>query len=161
MMRSRTMSRSILLSVRPLINSTSNPRTTTAVRAPINVNTAPREVLEAVFDDPSLALDSGEPATLATNIITARTAAPFTCFYNRDSAVTTDFYEFMRDQTFLSSAERNNVIDNADPSALIPVEGFAGYTANNGTEFCYDSSAFKIESVADVAGRYVRLNIQN
>lgn len=138
-------------------NTTSNPRITKVSRAPINVNTASREVLEAVLDDASLTLDAGEAATLATDIINARNTAPFTCFYSRDSAVTTDFYEFMRNETVLSSTERNNVIDNADPSALIPVEGFGGYTANTGTEFCYDSNAFKVESVADVGGRDARV----
>jgi hypothetical protein len=57
-------------------NTTSNPRTTKVSRAPINVNTAPREVLEAIFDDASLTLDAGEAATLATDIINARTTAP-------------------------------------------------------------------------------------
>lgn len=150
------------LTVYPLINTnaysnTVSPRTTKVNRVPVNINTASRQVLEAIFNDSSLGLDSGEPATLATDIINARTTAPFTCFYNRNSSITTDFYEFMRNETFLSNAERNNVIDNADPSALIPVEGFSGYTGNNGTEFCYASSAYKVESLADVGGRKVRV----
>ncbi|HOX09035.1 MAG TPA: type II secretion system protein GspK, partial [Candidatus Omnitrophota bacterium] len=56
------------------------PASGTTSRAPININTAPREVLEAVFDN--LSLGGTDAARLATDIINARASSPFTCFYH-------------------------------------------------------------------------------
>lgn len=129
-----------------------------AGRAPININTASREVLEAVFD--SLSLGASDPASLATDIINARASAPFTCFYSSDSSVTTDFYDFARGRSYLGTSgnpdEQDRVLDNADASSLVPVPGSAGYTAQT-TEFCYDVSSFKLESLADINGRRYRI----
>lgn len=127
-------------------------------RAPININTASREVLEAVFD--ALSLGAGDAASLATDIINTRAASPFTSFYSSDSAVTTDFYDFVRSRSYLSTSgdpdEQDRVLDNADASSLIPVSGSDDFDAVT-TEFCYDSNAFKIESLADIGGRRFRI----
>ncbi len=130
----------------------------TGNRAPVNINTAPRQVLEAIFD--SLALGATDAASLATDIMSTRAATPFTCFYSADPAVTTDFYDFVFARAYLSASgnpdERDRVLDNADASSLIPVDGSNTFSAVS-TEFCYDSGAFKVESVATVGGRSVRV----
>ena len=128
----------------------------TGNRAPVNINTAPREVLEAVYDDPALGLGATDSASLATDIITTRATTPFTCFYSANAAVTTDFYDFVNGRGYLTATERNAVLDNADPSLLIPVSGAAGVNGVT-TEFSYDTNAFKIESLADVSGRKLRI----
>ncbi|MFA5336195.1 MAG: hypothetical protein WC324_04670 [Candidatus Omnitrophota bacterium] len=124
------------------------PTTGTTSRAPININTASREVLEAVFDN--LALGTADPASLATDIISARAVSPFTCFYNWDTAVTTDFYGFVTARSYLSTSgnpdERDRVLDTADASSLIPISGSASYV-NTAAEFCYATQAFEVQSV--------------
>lgn len=130
----------------------------TGNRAPININTASREVLEAVFD--SLALGATDAASLATDIINTRAATPFTCFYSNNSLVTTDFYDFVRSRAYLSATgdpdEQDRVLDNADASSIVPVQGSEDFNAVS-TEFCYESSAFKVESLADIDGRRMRI----
>ena len=127
-------------------------------RAPININTAPREVLEAIFDP--LSLDATDPDSLATDIINTRVTFPFTCFYSSDTTITTDFYDFVRSRSYLSTTgdpdEQDMVLDNADASLLIPVAGSTGFGADT-TEFCYDTNAFKVESLAEVLGRRLRI----
>ncbi len=145
------------LTVYSFINSATRP---TGNRAPVNVNTASQQVIKAIFDDLVTTGDLGstDPASLATNIISTRATAPFTCFLSNNSAVTTDFYDFVMSQTsYLTSTERRRVLDIADPSLLIPVNGFGGFQSSNTTELCYSSSAYKVESVADVGGRKVRV----
>lgn len=130
----------------------------TGNRAPVNINTAPREVLEALFDP--LSLGATDAASLATDIINTRTTTPFTCFYSFNSAVTTDFYDFVMNRSYLSASgnpdERDRVLDNADGSSLVPVSGSNAYNAAS-TEFCYDTSVFKLESLADMQGRSFRI----
>ena len=127
-------------------------------RAPVNINTASREVLEAVFD--SLGLGATDAASLATDIINTRATTPFTCFYSFDPAVTTDFFDFVRSRAYLSTTgdpdEQDAVLDNADASSLIPVNGSTGFNAVS-TEFSYDTSAFKVDSLADIQGRRYRI----
>lgn len=127
-------------------------------RAPVNINTADPKVLRAVFD--SLSLGTGDPAQLAADIVTFRTVTPFSCFYSFNSAVTTDFYDFVRSRPYLSTAgdpdEEDRVLDNADASSLVPVAGSNGFNAVT-TEFCYDTNAFKVESLADISGRRIRI----
>lgn len=118
-------------------------------RAPVNINTAPVTVLRAVFD--TLGLGAGDPASLAADINTARTSSPFTCFYSVD-AITTDFYDFVNGRSYLTATERNIVLDNCDPSLLIPVSGYAGYACTS-TELCYSTGAFMVHPYALVAGR--------
>lgn len=130
----------------------------TGSRASININTASREVLEAVFD--SLSLGVTDPASLATDIINTRATTPFTCFFSSDSAVTSDFYDFVRSRSYLSTSgnpnEQNRVLDNADASSLIPVSNSNDFDAVT-TEFCYDTNAFKVESLSDIGGRKFRI----
>jgi type II secretory pathway component PulK len=126
-------------------NSYRPPSATTATsRAPVNINTAPREVLEAIFDP--LSLGGSDPASLATDILDNR---PFTCFYHFDTAVTSDFYDFVLSRGYLSPAERNRVLDNADASSLVPQAG-AGAVNGVTTEFCYANTVYKIESVGKI-----------
>lgn len=125
-------------------------------RAPININTAPREVLEAIFDP--LPLGGPDPGRLATDIINSRESIPFTCFYSSDTNVTSDFYGFVNTRSYLSSTERNRVLDNADASPLIPVPGFGGFDALT-TEFCYYTDAFKVESVGKIGD--INLRVKN
>ncbi len=132
----------------------------TGSRAPININIASREVLEAIFDP--LGLGATDAASLATDIINTRATTPFTCFYSSNSAVTTDFYDFVRSRAYLSAIgdpdEQDIVLDNADASNLVPVSGSTGFNAVT-TEFCYDTNAFKVESLADIQGRRMRIKM--
>ncbi|MFH1779010.1 MAG: helix-hairpin-helix domain-containing protein [Candidatus Omnitrophota bacterium] len=125
-------------------------------RAPININTAPREVLEAIFDP--LGIKASDVVSLATDIINTRATTPFTCFYSSDTNVTSDFYDFVDTRSYLSTAERNKVLDNADASPLVPVPGFGGFNAVT-TEFCYYTDAFKVESVGKIGD--INLRVKN
>lgn len=126
-------------------------------RAPININTAPREVLRAVFDDPALALGATDAARLTTDIINVRATTPFTCFYTADTAVTTDFYGFVNSRGYLTAARRNRILDNADASSLISVGGgFAGFSCVT-TEFAYAGTAFCVNSLANLHNRGFRV----
>lgn len=126
-------------------------------RAPVNINTASREVLEAILDDPAIGLGVTDAASLAADIINTRAVTPFTCFYSANTVtpVTSDFFDFVNLRAYLTATERARVLDIADPSSLIPVAG-TSFTQTT-TELCYDTNAFKIESVADVGGRDVRV----
>lgn len=124
-------------------------------RAPVNINLASRAVLEAILD-PLTFDNASDIPDLASALITQRNTAPFTCFYSSDSSVTTDFYDLVLSQAYLSDAERDRVLGNADASALIPRQGGTSQDALT-TEFSYDTNAFKIESVGRVGGRDVRV----
>lgn len=124
-------------------------------RAPVNINTASRQVLEAIFD-PLTFSSSSDITDLADDIITQRSTAPFTCFYSSDSAVTTDFYDFVRSLSYLSNSEDDRVLGNADASLLVPRSGGSDEDAQT-TEFSYDSGAFKVESLSDIDGRRFRI----
>lgn len=139
----------------PYSNNT-HPATAASVsiRAPVNINTAPFEVLKAVFDP--LGLGAGDSTRLANAIITFRTATPFTCFYSSDAAVTTDFIHFVQSQiAYLTTTEQNTVIDNADASYLAPISGFINATET--TEFCYASTVFHINTLVTAKGRHFRV----
>ena len=124
-------------------------------RAPVNINTASQAVLEAIFD-PLTFSASSDISSLATDIINQRNTAPFTCFYSSNSSVTTDFYDFVLGRSYLSSSEADQVLGNADASALVPRPG--GTTQNVVTaEFSYDTNAFKVESLGRVNGRNLRV----
>ena len=124
-------------------------------RAPININTASQAVLEAIFD-PLTFSSASDITNLASDIITQRNTAPFTCFYSSDSAVTTDFFDFEQGRSYLSTAEDDRVLGNADASLLVPRPGGATENALT-TEFSYDTNTFKIESVGRVNGRNLRV----
>lgn len=127
-------------------NSYRPPVTGTTSRAPININTASIETLEAIFDP---IIPAASSATLANDIITTRATAPFTCFYNSDTAVTTDFYDFVNSRSYLNASRRNQILDNADASSLIPVPGYGGADGQT-TEFCYANTTYKIDSVGRI-----------
>ena len=128
-------------------------------RAPVNINTASFQVLKAIFD--SLTLAAGEPTTLANGIISFRNSTPFKGFYTSTSTTdNTYFYNFVRNAAYLSTSgnpdEKDRVMDNADPSSLIPFSGSATSPALT-TEFCYASNVFYIETVVSLGGRNLRL----
>jgi hypothetical protein len=124
-------------------------------RAPVNINTASFNVLKSVFDP--LGLTVGDSTSLANAIITFRGSTPFTCFYSSNAAVTTDFYDFLTAQAYLTATERDIVRDNCDPSSLIPTSGYAGYSCTT-TELCYAGGpAFQINVLARVGTRNLRV----
>jgi DNA uptake protein ComE-like DNA-binding protein/Tfp pilus assembly protein PilX len=131
-------------------------------RAPININTASRQILEAIFDP--LSLGASDPASLATDIINTRATNPFSCFYSADAAITSDFYDFVNTRSYLLlyPARRNRILDNADASLLVPVSGFAGYNAVT-TEFSYDTNSFMVDAIGTFRGvsRRVKMVIQD
>jgi len=126
-------------------------------RAPININTASREVLEAMFD-PLTFNNPSDITNLADAIISQRNTTPFTCFYASDTSVISDFYDFERSQSYLSNTEDDRVLGNADASLLEPRSGGDSEDALT-AEFCYDTNAFKVESLAEVSGRRFRVKI--
>lgn len=127
-------------------------------RAPININTAPFEVLKSIFD--SLSLGAGDSTSLSDDIITQRTSAPFVGFYSSTSTSNAYFYNFVMNRGYLSASgnpdERDRVLDNADASSLIPVSGSNGYNVVT-TEFCYASASFYINALARVKSRDFRV----
>lgn len=129
--------------------NTQRPAGSPLFRAPVNINTAPPEVLRAIFDP---IVGTATSNTLANDIITARTtgAGPFTCFYNSNTLVTTDFYDFVMGRGYLTAAQRNQILDNSDASLLVPVSGYAGMNEQT-TEFCYADTTYRIESVGSIA----------
>lgn len=128
-------------------------------RAPVNINTAPFEVLKSIFD--SLTLGAGDTTTLANGIISFRNSTPFIGFYTSTS--TSDnryFYNFVRNAAYLSTSgnpdEKDMVMDNGDPSSLIPFSGVAAFNCLT-TEFCYAGSVFQIEVLARLNNRDLRV----
>ncbi len=124
-----------------------NPPATVAVsRAPININTALREVLEAIFDP--LGLAAADVPRLAGDIISQCNTAPFRCYYDyfalaSDMTVFTNFINSAARTVYLSSTERARILGNADSSFLI-----TGTTYT--TEFCYANTTYKVESVGKI-----------
>jgi len=139
--------------------NTQRPTDSPLFRAPVNINTASHEVLSAIFD-PIVGMATSH--TLANDIMTARTAGagPFTCFYSSNTLVTTDFYDFVMGRGYLTAAQRNQILDNADASLLVPVPGYAGMNEQT-TEFCYASTVYRIESVGciTVTGGLINLRV--
>lgn len=138
--------------------NTQRPTNSPLFRAPVNINTASHEVLSAIFD-PVIGMATSH--TLANDIITARTtgAGPFTCFYSSNTLVTTDFYDFVMGRGYLTAAQRNQILDNADASLLVPVSGYAGMNEQT-TEFCYAGTVYRIESVGSIAVTGGDINIR-
>ena len=138
----------------------SNVYRPTGPRAPININTAPKKVLMAVFD--SLTLGSLDSSNLADAIIAFRGSTPFKGFYTSTSTTdNTYFYNYVRNSTYLSTTnpqpnEKDRVMDNSDASSLIPFSGSTAFSALT-TEFCYASTAFYIETVVSIGGRHLRV----
>ena len=137
----------------------SNVYRPTGPRAPVNINTTSFEVLKAIFD--SLTLGAGDSTTLANGIISFRNSTPFIGFYTSTSTADNRyFYNFVRNAAYLSTSgnpdEKDRVMDNADPSSLIPFSGSAAFTALT-TEFCYASNVFHIEVLARFNNRDLRV----
>ncbi len=127
------------------------------IRAPVNINTASSQVLKAIFDP--LTFDNASDIPALADAIIAQRSTPFTCFYSFLTSVTTDFFGFIMIQSYLSDAEKDSVLGNADASLLVPREGGTDQPALT-TEFSYDTNAFKIESVGNmggVGGRNIRV----
>jgi hypothetical protein len=119
-------------------------------RAPVNINTAPKQVLEAVFDP--LAIGATDAASLASDIISQRNTSPFKGFYYFASSASdnTYFYNFINNRTYLTTAEKQVIWDNADAS-LIPADATIVTPPNAvTTEFCYTGDVFKINSLANI-----------
>lgn len=130
------------------VNAYNPPSSTAVSRAPININTAPRETLEAIFDPANLS--AADVPRLAGDIIAQRQTAPFRCYYDSfslssDMTVFTNFINSAARTAYLSNAERNRVLGNADASLLI-----SGTTYT--TEFCYATSAFEVQSLGSALG---------
>ena len=120
-------------------------------RAPININTAPRQVLEAVFDP--LGLGATDPATLANAIITRRATTPFSCMISSDPADTgAGFPRFLDTQTaYLTAAEITYVRENCDASLYNRTQTLS-WTGGNvtTTEFCYSSPVYSVAATGKV-----------
>ena len=112
---------------------------TTGTRAPVNVNSASREVLKAVFDP--LGLGATDPASLAADIVTQRATQPFGCIFttNPDSNAFS-LRQFVSGRAYLTAAEQNSVMENADAS-LTSWNGGNVVTA----EFSCYSNSFMIQ----------------
>jgi Tfp pilus assembly protein PilX len=132
-----------------------NVQRPTGSRAQININTAPLQVLEAVFDP--LGLGATDPATLANAIITRRATTPFSSMISSNPADTSSsFARFLDTQTaYLTATEINYVKENCDAS-LYNTTTAASW--NNGnvttTEFCYSSNVYSVTSTGKVQNAY-------
>jgi hypothetical protein len=119
-------------------------------RAPININTASRQVLEAIFDP--LGLGATDPASLASAIITRRATTPFSSMIssNPDDA-SSSFGRFVDTQAYLTAAERNTVKENCDASFynLTQTTSWTGGNVTT-TEFCYYSTAYSVTATGKV-----------
>jgi hypothetical protein len=85
------------------------------MQAPVNINTASGPVLRAVFGP--LALDKGDAAALAHDIIDRRKTQPFGCLFTSNPACGPySFYAFLKGRTYLTDQEVNALMANADLS---------------------------------------------
>jgi len=132
-----------------------NVQRTTGSRAPININTAPRQVLEAVFDP--LGLGATDPATLASAIITRRATTPFSSMISSNPADTgSGFARFLDTQTaYLNATEIRYIRENCDAS-LYNRSRTASWNNSNviTTEFCYSSPVYSVTSTGNVQNAY-------
>jgi len=126
-------------------------------RAPININTAPVQVLKAVFDP--LGLGATDPASLATAIITRRATTPFSSMISSNPAdSTSSFGRFVDTQgAYLTAAEMNTVKENCDTSLYNinnnPLASWTGGAVTT-TEFCYYSTAYSVTAKGKVQNSY-------
>jgi DNA uptake protein ComE-like DNA-binding protein len=133
----------------------SNVQRTTGSRAPININTAQRQVLEAVFDP--LGLGASDPATLASAIITRRATTPFSSMISSNPADTSSgFARFLDTQTaYLSAAEISYIRENCDASLYNRTRTASWNNSNvTTTEFCYSSKVYSVTSTGKVQNAY-------
>jgi len=147
-----------------------NVQIPTGSRAPININTAPLQVLQAVFDP--LGLGATDPASLANAIITQRTGTsgctlfppiPFSSMissnpWDHDASNTSiSFARFLDTQAYLTADERNAVKENCDASLYNitnnPLASWTGGSVTT-TEFCYSSNVYSVTAKGKVENSY-------
>lgn len=116
-------------------------------RAAININTAPPEVLKAVFGPPLLG--ESDASQMASDIISRRSALTFPALYTADpSGAVSTLATFIDSRAYLDATEKASVLDAVDGSAY-PLTGADAPT----TELCYNSGAFKASSESLVGTR--------
>jgi len=144
------------ITVYPWVNP--NVQRTTGNRAPININTAPLQVLQAVFDP--LAIGATDHTTLANAIIARRAVTPFSSMISSNPDDTSSsFARFVDTQTayLTTAAERNAVKENCDAS-YYNLTQTTSWTGGNvvTTEFCYYSTAYSVTARGKVENSYRR-----
>lgn len=133
-------------------NAVSRP---SGARAPVNINSAPQEVLEAIFDP----LDLRDVATLAADIIAQREILPFAYVSSSYSlANATGLEDFVDNRDYLSGGERKRVLENADASSRDWGSDLSGGKCAT-TEFSYYSNSFLIDAVGIRNNVSRRLNL--
>jgi hypothetical protein len=150
------------ITVYPWVNT--NVQIPTGSRAPININTAPREVLLAVFDP--LGLGATDPASLADAIITQRTGTPgciisppnpFSSMISSNPAdSSSSFARFLDTQTsYLTAAEIDAIKENCDASYYNETQtsSWTGGSVTT-TEFCYSSNVYSVTAKGKVENSY-------
>jgi len=154
------------ITVYPWVNP--NVQRPTGNRAPININTAPREVLMAVFDP--LGLGATDPASLADAIITQRTGTagcafeppiPFSSMIssNPDDS-SSSFARFLDTQgAYLTANEITYVKENCDASYYNLTQtstwgSSLGVVNVTTTEFCYSSNVYSVTAKGKVENSY-------
>ena len=159
------------ITVYPWVNT--NVQIPTGSRAPININTAPREVLMAVFDP--LGLGATDPASLADAIIAQRTGTagctlyppiPFSSMissnpWDHDASNTSiSFARFLDTQTsYLTAAEIDAIKENCDASYYNETQtsSWTGGSVTT-TEFCYSSNVYSVTAKGKVENSYRQVN---
>ncbi len=130
-------------------------------RAPVNINTAPRIVLEALFD-PVPGITAFEAQDLADDILSFRNSTPFVCIHTSDPTVTSSFEYFLRTVcTYLTTQQRTDILENADGSGEDDWDNDSvpdTVTTSNvtTTEICFFSKRFSVHSAASIQGRSTR-----
>ncbi|MCX5884761.1 MAG: type II secretion system protein GspK [Proteobacteria bacterium] len=155
------------ITVYPWVNT--NVQIPTGSRAPININTAPLQVLKAVFDP--LALEVGDAASLASAIITQRTGTadcivvvppnPFSSMISSNPGVnpgdsSSSFARFLDTQTsYLTAAEIDAIKENCDASYYNETQtsSWTGGSVTT-TEFCYSSNVYSVTAKCKVENSY-------
>jgi hypothetical protein len=141
-----------------------NVQIPTGSRAPININTAPLQVLKAVFDP--LGLGATDPASLASAIITQRTGTtgclpvppnPFSSMISSNPAdSSSSFARFLDTQTsYLTAAEIDAIKENCDASYYNETQtsSWTGGSVTT-TEFCYSSNVYSVTARGKVENSY-------
>jgi len=150
------------ITVYPWVNT--NVQIPTGSRAPININTAPLQVLKAVFDP--LGLGATDPASLASAIITQRNGTtgcfpvppnPFSSMISSNPAdSSSSFARFLDTQTsYLTAAEIDAVKENCDASYYNETQtsSWTGGSVTT-TEFCYSSNVYSVTAKGKVENSY-------
>lgn len=124
----------------------------TGPRAPININTASLEVLEAVFK--CMNLTTTEIDSLVSSIVSQRDTTPFTHMgssYANQRELVESFSGFIEGR-YLTDAKKNEIRSLADAalynrgSTTDPDVEWTGATSQPATEFCYYTNTYLITS---------------